>query len=154
MLFLPALESLAAPKAVVPAQRMAFFYVPNGVVRRGFFPGEAGIGIPGFQGGADITPVEGARLKAGFHPLKLTPTLKPLEKIKQKVTLITGLDRTFQIGTDRHAQCASCYLSSAAPFEVKSSAWPLDRTIDHIVATAPAHTSPSSFSNGSAARWS
>ena len=134
VMFLPALESLAAPKAVVPAQRMAFFYVPNGVVRRGFFPGEAKIGIPGFQGGADITPVEGAKLKVGPHSLELTPTLQPLEKIKQKVTLITGLDRRFQIGTDRHAQCASCYLSSAAPFEVKSSAWPLDRTIDHIVA--------------------
>ena len=134
VMFLPALESLAAPKAVVPAQRMAFFYVPNGVVRRGFFPGEAKIGIPGFQGGADITPVEGAKLKVGSHSLELTPTLKPLEKIKKKVTLITGMDRMFQIGTDRHAQCASCYLSSAAPFEVKSSAWPLDRTIDHIVA--------------------
>ena len=134
VLFLPALESLAAPKAVVPAQRMAFFYVPNGVVRRGFFPGEAKIAFPGFQGGADITPVEGANLKVGSHSLELTPTLKPLEKIKKKVTLITGMDRMFQIGTDRHAQCASCYLSSAAPFEVKSSAWPLDRTIDHIVA--------------------
>ncbi len=134
VLFLPALESLAAKQAAAPAQRMAFFYVPNGVVRRGFFPGEAKIGIPGFQGGADITPVEGAKLKVGSNPLELTPTLKPLEKIKQKVTLITGLDRTFQNGTDRHAQCASCYLSSAAPFEVKSSAWPLDRTIDHIVA--------------------
>ena len=33
-----------------------------------------------------------------------------------------------------HAQCASCYLSSAAPYTIKNSAWPLDRTLDHIVA--------------------
>ncbi len=133
LLALPSLEALAVP-ATAPAQRIAFFYIPIGVVRRGFFPGEAGIGIPGFQGGADITPVEGAELKVGSRPLELTPTLKPLEKMQQKVTLITGTDRTYQNGTDRHAQCASCYLSSAAAHTVKSSAWPLDRTLDHIVA--------------------
>jgi hypothetical protein len=44
------------------------------------------------------------------------------------------MDRQFQNGTDVHAQCASCYLSSAKPFEVKDSAWPLARTLDHIVA--------------------
>jgi hypothetical protein len=134
VLFLPALESLAAPKSAAPAQRMAFFYVPNGIVRRGFFPGEDAIGAPGFQGGADIKPIEGAKLKVGLHPLELMPTLKPLEKIKEKVTLVTGMDRTYQNGTDRHAQCGSCYLSSAAAFEVKSSAYPIARTLDHIVA--------------------
>lgn len=65
---------------------------------------------------------------------ELTPTMQPLESLKHKLTLITGMDRTFQNGTDVHAQCASCYLSSASPFEIKSSAWPLDRTLDHIVA--------------------
>ena len=33
-----------------------------------------------------------------------------------------------------HAQCGSCFLSSAAPYEIKSSAWPLNRTLDHLVA--------------------
>ena len=32
------------------------------------------------------------------------------------------------------AQCASCFLSSAAPFTVSTSAWPLERTLDHVVA--------------------
>lgn len=133
-LFLPALESLASSRTFAPPQRIAFFYVPNGVVRRGFFPGENSIGFPGFQGGINVKPVEGAKLKVGSHPIDLTPTLQPLKTIREKVTLITGMDRPYQAGTDRHAQCASCYLSSAAPFEVKTSAWPLDRTIDHIVA--------------------
>ena len=65
---------------------------------------------------------------------ELTPTMRPLDSVKDKINLITGLDRTFQIGTDVHAQCASCYLSSAMPYSIKKSAWPLDRTLDHIVA--------------------
>ncbi len=112
---------------------MAFFYVPIGVVRRGFFPGEAQAVLPEFRGG-DMKSVFETKLDTGLHELKLTPTLQPLESLTQKITLITGLDRTFQNGTDVHAQCASCFLSSAAPFTIKSSAWPLDRTLDHIVA--------------------
>ncbi len=118
----------------MPTQRMAFFYVPIGVVRRGFFPGEANAEIPvGNQGNrmkSDYVP----SIKTGFHDLELTPTLQPLETVKDKITFITGLDRTFQNGTDVHAQCASCFLSSAAPFSIEQSAWPLDRSLDHIVA--------------------
>jgi hypothetical protein len=52
------------------------------------------------------------------------------------------MDRTFQTGTDVHAQCASCYLSSAEPYSIKQSAWPLDRTLDHIVADHVGTTTP------------
>jgi len=135
-LALPWLESLvvAAP-TVGPAQRLAVFYVPIGVVRSGFFPGEADVAIPGFNSDPKVK-VEGKFTKTGWHDLPMTATLKPLERIRKKVTLITGTDRTFQNGTDVHAQCASCFLSSAAPYDnnVKTSAWPLDRTLDHIVA--------------------
>lgn len=44
------------------------------------------------------------------------------------------MDRTFQNGTDVHAQCACCYLSSAVPYSIDNSALPLDRTLDHLVA--------------------
>jgi hypothetical protein len=96
-------------KAVAPI-RMAFYYVPIGVVRRAFFPA------------------------ANQAEYKLTPTLKPLAQIKHKTNLITGLDRTIQSGTDVHAQCGSCFLTSAAPDAVKGSAYPLSRTLDHIIA--------------------
>jgi len=134
VLSLPWLESFSAGNSVTsPPQRLAFFYVPIGVVRRGFFPGEGDAEIPKFIG--DLKEiVKKQEIPAGVHPLELTPTLKPLEKMREKVTLVTGLDRTFQIGTDVHAQCASCFLSSAPPFSIKSSAWPLDRTLDHLVA--------------------
>lgn len=135
MLGLPWLESVApaAPRAKRrPPLRLGFFYVPIGVVRRGFFPGERHAGLPAFNG--DLSAIIETKTAVGSHPIDLTPTLEPLDRLKGKVALITGLDRTFQIGTDVHAQCASCFLSSAAPFTVTTSAWPLDRTLDHVVA--------------------
>jgi hypothetical protein len=116
-----------------PAPRAAFFYVPIGVVRRGFFPGEENGPIPKFTSNRQALK-NGARIPVGVHPLKLAPTLEPLEKVKDKVTLVTGLDRTFQPGTDVHAQCASCFLTSASAFTVTQSPYPQARTLDHILA--------------------
>ena len=114
---------------------MAHFYVPIGVVRRGFFPGEADQIIPKGNLGDVMASLGKQDPKFSVKPLKqLTPTMQPLEAMKDKVTLITGMDRTFQQGTDVHAQCASCYLSSAEPYTIKGTAWPLDRTLDHLVA--------------------
>ena len=135
-LALPWLESVgtAASSRAVPL-RMAHFYVPIGVVRRGFFPGEADHVIPKGNLGNFFRSLGKQDPNYSVRPLDvLTPTLQPLEAHKQKVSLITGMDRTFQQGTDVHAQCACCYLSSAKPYTVKESAWPLDRTLDHVVA--------------------
>ena len=138
VLALPWLESVstaAQPSKATnrkPPQRLGFYYVPIGVVRRGFFPGERHAGLPAFNG--DMSAVTETLTPVGSNAINLTPTLEPLERVKDHATLITGLDRTFQIGTDVHAQCASCFLSSAAPFTVETSAWPLERTLDHIVA--------------------
>ena len=133
-LSLPWLESLGLAAAnQKPAQRAAFFYVPIGVVRRGFFPGEANGPIPKFTSDRKALG-NSARIPVGVHPLTLTPTLQPLEKVKDKVTLITGMDRTFQPGTDVHAQCASCFLTSAGTFTVRQSPYPQARTLDHILA--------------------
>lgn len=135
-LALPWLESVgtAATFSAIPL-RMAHFYVPIGVVRRGFFPGEADHVIPKGNLGNFFRSLGEQDPSYSVRPLDvLTPTLQPLEAHKLKVSLVTGMDRTFQQGTDVHAQCACCYLSSAKPYTVKESAWPLDRTLDHIVA--------------------
>lgn len=135
VLSLPWLESVASAARGAkrrPPLRLGFFYVPIGVVRRGFFPGERHAGLPAFNG--DLSAITETKTAVGSHPIEFTPTLEPLEPVRDKVALVTGLDRTFQIGTDVHAQCASCFLSSAAPFTVSSSAWPLERTLDHLVA--------------------
>lgn len=134
---LPWLESVASAasvKAAVP-MRMAHFYVPIGVVRRGFFPGEADDIIPKGNLGNRMSSLGKQDPKYSIKALgKLTPTMEPLKDFKQKINLVTGMDRTFQQGTDVHAQCASCYLSSASPYTIKGTAWPLDRTLDHLVA--------------------
>ncbi len=125
---------MAAPVAG-PAKRMAHFYVPIGVVRRGFFPGEQDQIIPKGNLGQVRTSIGEQNPNLIVKKLDaLTPTMEPLEGMKDKVTLVTGMDRTFQFGTDVHAQCASCYMSSAEPYTIKGSAWPLDRTLDHLVA--------------------
>ena len=135
-LALPWLEStaMAAPKAGAIAKRMAHYYVPIGVVRRGFFPGEAEHIIPKGNLGNVMKSLGKQNPDFSIRDLdQLTPTMQPLVGFKDKISLITGMDRTFQQGTDVHAQCASCYMSSAEPYTVKQSAWPLDRTLDHIV---------------------
>ncbi|MAF23450.1 MAG: hypothetical protein CMP26_12725 [Roseibacillus sp.] len=142
-LALPWMESFGKEAAVAkPAQRIAWFYVPIGVVRRGFFPGEASAGIPKFTGSRKEM-AEGVRqIPVGVSPLELTPTMEPLEKMREKVTLITGMDRTFQPGTDVHAQCASCFLTSASAFEVTQSPYPLDRSLDHVIADTVGDNTP------------
>ena len=49
---------------------------------------------------------------------------------------------SFQHGTDSHAQCASCFLTSVAPYEVKNSAYPLARTLDHVAADSIGKSTP------------
>jgi hypothetical protein len=130
------MESIAPAAATKNvALRMAHFYVPIGVVRRGFFPGEAEDVIPKGNLGNVMKSLAKQDPTFSVKPLdELTPTMQPLERFKSKVNLITGMDRTFQQGTDVHAQCASCYLSSAEPYTIKGTAWPLNRTLDHLVA--------------------
>ena len=139
---LPWLESLGrATQTKAPALRCAWFYVPIGVVRRGFFPGEANAAVPKFTSNRKALSND-ARIPVGLRPLELTPTMKPLAKVKDKVTLITGMDRVFQPGTDVHAQCASCFLTSATPFSVTQSPYPQSRTLDHLVADSIGGNTP------------
>ncbi len=142
-LSLPALESLAAKGAASqPATRLAFFYLPNGLTRRGFFPGESDRELPNFANQNNVWRFEGEEAPVGTHSMTFTPTLKSLHPFRDQVSLITGMDRTFQHGTDAHAQAASCFLSEAAPFEVPDSAYPISRTMDHIAADAIGGNTP------------
>ena len=63
-LSLPWLESFAnnnKSKNEKPAQRLAFFYLPNGITRRGFFPGESDRPLPGFAGQTMYGDLKGRR---------------------------------------------------------------------------------------------
>ncbi len=141
---LPWLESLAIANTAnaTPVSRLAIFYVPIGVVRSGFFPGEQNAIPPKFSSNQRKNPVE-VEIPVGMHPLTtLTPTQQPLEEVKDKLTLITGLGRFYKHGSDVHAQCGSCFLSSATEHSVNTSVYPLSRTLDHVVADHVGHTTP------------
>ena len=140
--FTPEAEAAGSKKAAKPQQRLAFFYLPNGITRRGFFPGESDRDLPRFAGQNNVWRFEGKSVPVGEHQMAFTPTLAPLHKMRDKVALITGLDRQFQQGTDSHAQAASCYLTSVAPYEVGNSAYPLARTLDHVVADSIGQSTP------------
>ena len=143
-LALPWMESYGAKTlSSGVAKRMAHFYVPIGVVRRGFFPGEADATIPKGNLGSLRRSLDKQDPNFNVRSLdQLTPTMTPLSGLKNKINLITGMDRTFQQGTDVHAQCASCYLSSAPPYTIKGTAWPLDRTLDHLVVDVSGKETP------------
>jgi len=144
---LPALPSLAVgakTKATKPAKKLVMMYVPNGLNRRGFFPGEENGVLPGFKGGfsADKTKDQRIQNKPGIYALELTSTLQSLKGIEKEITLITGLDRTYKNGQDVHAQAASCYLTSVSPEQAaaKGMKHPNGRSLDQIVGDRVGHS--------------
>ena len=48
--FLPSLAG-AKDKALLPNKKLIMMYIPNGILRRYFFPGEEEAVLPGFVGG-------------------------------------------------------------------------------------------------------
>ena len=122
MMALPWLEMYAedalTKKLKEPSLRFASFYSPMGFVRDHFFPEEG---------------------KQNFLAM---PTLSPLKKVGEKVTLITGLARVNVRGVDVHNQCSSCYLSSANPHGELKSPYPMDRTLDHLIADKVSQRTP------------
>ena len=122
MMALPSLELHAEEpstrKLKEPSLRFASFYSPMGFVRDHFFPGE------------------------DSDDFLSMPTLKPLQSVADKVTLITGLYRVNVRGIDVHNQCSSCYLSSANPYGELKSPYPMDRTLDHLIADKVSHRTP------------
>jgi hypothetical protein len=111
-------EEAATKKLKEPSLRFASFYSPMGFVRDHFFPGK------------------------GNQDFLAMPTLSPLKNVGGKVTLITGLSRVNVRGIDVHNQCSSCYLSSADPHRELKSPYPMDRTLDHLIADKVSERTP------------
>ena len=94
----------AAPK------RLAFFYSPMGVVQDAWHPTGSGTDF------------------------KLSPTLEPMAPHVDKLAIFQHLDRIKVPGTDGHAQASTCWLSSALPSELSTEGYPVNRSLDQIVA--------------------
>ena len=140
VLTLPFMPSLAGEikKGEKPAKKLAMMYIPNGIVRRGFFPGEEEANLPGFVGGFNADKTKNKIRKQnspGIHPLEFTSTQQPLKEHHKDVTLVTGMDRTFKNGQDVHAQGASCYLTSVSPEQAAEKGWkyPNGRSLDQFI---------------------
>ncbi len=143
---LPFLASVAgadgpAQESFKPRKKLAIVYLPNGIVRRCFFPGEEHVDAPDFIGGFDADKIKNQRRiknTPGVHPLTLTSTLEPLAAHATDITLITGLDRSYKDGQDVHAQGASCYLTSLSPAKAaeRGIAYPNGRTLDQVIGDA------------------
>ena len=140
-LALPALPSLAdavKSDAKKPSKKLVIVYLPNGLVRRCFFPGEETAGLPGFVGGFNADKTKNQKRvenKPGIYPLELTSTMQPLADHTKDITLVTGLDRTFKNGQDVHAQGASCYLTSLSPVQAAEQGirHPNGRSLDQVI---------------------
>ncbi|HAA88813.1 MAG TPA: hypothetical protein DCE22_11185 [Verrucomicrobiales bacterium] len=140
VLTLPFMPSLASAKkeGTKPSKKLVMMYIPNGIVRRGFFPGEEEATLPGFVGGFNADKTKNNVRKEnnpGIYPLELTSTMQPLKDHTKDVTLVTGMDRTFKNGQDVHAQGASCYLTSVSPVQAaeKGMRYPNGRSLDQVI---------------------
>lgn len=151
ILTLPMLPSLlrgddGAKPAQRPSKKLVILYLPNGIVRRCFFPGEEETAPPDFIGGfdADKTKLE-RRLKAepGIYPLEFTSTMEPLREFANDFTMISGLDRSYKDGQDVHAQGASCYLTSISPEQARAlkMPYPNGRSLDQVIGDHVGHSS-------------
>jgi hypothetical protein len=114
-------------------------------VRRCFFPGEENSALPDFIGSFDADRIKAERRDKrppGIYPLELTETLQPLADLRNDVSLVTGLERSFKNGQDVHAQGASCYLTSLSPAQAteKRIPHPNGRTLDHVIGDHLGHT--------------
>ena len=145
---LPFLSSLARGKATdfLPNKKLVMMYIPNGILRRYFFPGEEDAILPGFVGGFNADKIKDQKRlvnKPGIYPLEFTSTMRPLEKHREDISMVTGLDRSFKHGQDVHAQGASCYLTSVSPEQAaeKGMRYPNGRSLDQVIGDQVGHTS-------------
>ena len=150
VLTLPFMPSLLhadekATNGATPSKKLMLMYIPNGIVRRCFFPGEEEAELPSFIGGfnADKTKKE-RRLEnvPGIYPLELTSTMEPLKDVAKDITMVTGLERSYKNGQDVHAQGASCYLTSLSPVQAQEQGiqHPNGRSLDQVIGDAIGHS--------------
>jgi hypothetical protein len=145
---LPFFPSLAKGKSanLLMNKKLVMMYIPNGILRRYFFPGEEDAVLPGFVGGFNADKSKDTKRiinEPGIYPLEFTSTMRPLLKHKEDITMVTGLDRTFKSGQDVHAQGASCYLTSVSPrqAEERGMRYPNGRSLDQVIGDKVGHTS-------------
>lgn len=131
---LPAFESLFAPafagSGKTAPTRMAFVYVPNGIIPASFWPAQGTPEIPGTPG-TDLS----------LSPL--SPTLQPLAKVQRNVQVISGLaDLSADAGEDGpgdHARAGGTFLTAVRVKKTAGSDIKAGVSIDQVVAGQIGH---------------
>ena len=106
--------------ATIPPKRLALMYIPNGVIGSKWFPKQTGTRF------------------------ELPASLQPLAELRQDITVVSGLDRTYLSG-EPHSQAGSCWLTSARPNDRMDGVTAIDTTLDQIIARTAGH--PTAFSS-------
>ncbi|MGE3512789.1 MAG: DUF1552 domain-containing protein [Vicinamibacterales bacterium] len=114
----PALSALAATPARAP-RRLGFVYIPNGVIQDQWVPATTG---PDFE---------------------LSPTLRPLAKVKDHITVVSGLAQkqaeSFGDGNGDHARGCASWLNGVHPKRTEGAGVQAGTTADQIAAGALGH---------------
>ena len=129
----------------LPNKKLVMMYIPNGILRRYFFR-RGRCHSARICGGFNADKIKDQKRlvnKPGIYPLEFTSTMRPLEKHREDISMITGLDRSFKHGQDVHAQGASCYLTSVSPEQAaeKGMRYPNGRSLDQVIGDQVGHTS-------------
>jgi hypothetical protein len=110
----PGARAFGAAAAVKPPVRMAFLFVPNGLIMSSFRPMVAG------------------------DKYELTETLQPLAKLKRELNVITGLaqdnGRAKGDGPGDHARSASTFLTGAHPVKTSGANIRVGISVDQVAA--------------------
>jgi hypothetical protein len=117
--FLDAMSpALAAParSGSKPVARMAFLYVPNGIIMKDWTPKGAGTGY------------------------EFTPTLKPVEAFREKMLVLSGLDhyngQSLGDGAGDHARAGATWLTGVHPRKTQGADIQAGVSVDQIAAKA------------------
>jgi Protein of unknown function (DUF1552) len=116
----PAVQTVAGAAAKAAPVRMAFLYVPNGIIPSGWWPEG--------DGGSDF---------------QLPSTLQPLEKVRQKIQVISGLeDISANAGADGggdHARAGGTFLTGVRIKKTSGSDIHSGISIDQVVGQQIGH---------------
>jgi hypothetical protein len=117
---LPLLEAMVpaftaiAQTAAKPVQRVAFFYVPNGIQLINWHPSTEG---PGFE---------------------VTPILSPLASVRDQMVVVSGLANSqadaLDIGSGSHARAAGTWLNGVRPKRTEGADIQAGTTVDQYAA--------------------
>jgi len=113
-------ESLAASPVAVASnipKRIAFMYIPNGVIGQHWFPQ---------QGQTDWLDSQ---------------SLKPLQEVRDEVVVINGLSRVYVSG-EPHSQAASCWMTSSGPYDRSDGSTAVNKTLDQVIAAQVGNATP------------